>query len=761
MTYQINPSGPYFQWSDLPALVPTDVVEVLRGHNYDPIGIVNLSGVTVGSYGFGAEPTFGSLKTASGWAHNGSGRWSISDALLGSYLNLLVIDGVPRKKGRFPKNPDEYYTIPSDSEDGSLNHGELDFVASGEVVIRLQGFITNTYSVTGDNEGVISFTGHTGQYPPKQGYGFALQNQIDCLTEDGDWMYNAATKTVTIYFAGNPADHLIQYPTTEEALTVSGSDNLIFSGVHFVGSNGDTGKISTSHDVIFLTCKAKFAGGMGIRLTDASCDDFTFTDFRVDHALAGGMYAFFGCDRINAVGCSVYDIGMVEGGSRYMNYDGRSNGFTFEGGSNNLLQNCRAERVGFNGFVYGGNGTQVIDCTAVGFCAEKCDGGGFYTYNPEGVITDRITFRGNIARNGIGRIAGTLDTIPNAQGFYFDNGSNGIDVSDCLSENNPTGTYLHDVRNCTFSGVVNYGNGTQLRMNNNPGKDFSGNTYTDGWNITTHINQTMVSSLGTSEQIAGFGSFSGNKYSIFKTGRPVFSTWDGSEPNPHKYEINPAVWFAMLGETDVTLEDYDQIPYEVVSQLGSINYKTTVPEWNQFGAVSGIDSAQDETGITITKESAEKVAAFLRLGPVEAATWYLVEGNTIGDRDNLQVDLEPNYTPPGNPVKNCKIDAAAFALPLYSVEAREVEQFYLLMEKEFTSLTFEDITLSKITVSRTESLAAIQVDEENHSWEIALDGVIPEESGADEVLVFKTKFHRVATFKTKFNRTSTFKTQFR
>jgi len=738
MIYQINPTGPYQQWADLPALVPTDVIEVLRGYNYNPIGISNLSGVTIGAYGTGAEPIFGSLKTATGWTHLGSNRWSKTDAALGSFLNVLVIDGVPRNKGRYPANPDEFLTISADTvvdetdpenpTDNYLDHGTLPFTASGEVVIRLQGFITNTYPVVSDTGGRITYPDQGGQYPPKAGYGFALQNQIECLTQDGDWMYNASTKTITIYYSGTPNDHVIQYPTNEQALTITGSDNLIFSGVHFVGANGDTANVSTTHDIAFLTCKAKYAGGMGIRLADGNCDDFTFTDFRVDHAFAEGMYAFFGCDRIHATGCQAFDIGMVEGGSAYMNYDGRSNGFCFEGGTNNLLQNCHAERIGFNGFVYGGNGTQVIDCTAVEFCAKKADGGGFYTYNPEGVITTRITFRGNIARNGIGRIAGTLDSIPNAQGFYFDNGSNGIDVSDCLAENNPVGTYMHDVWNCTFSGLVNYGNVTQLKMNNNPGMNFSGNTVTGMWNIVTAINQQMVSSYGTAEQIADFGTFSGNRYSNFKTGRPIFSTWDGSEPKPHKYEINPSVWFAMLGETDVTLEDYEEIPYEIVSELESIDYRTTTPAWNEFGAISGggISASQDATGITFTKVGAPKNSGFLRMGPVEAGKWYLVAGQSAGDRNNLQTDFESNYTAPGNPVKNCKINSDTFALPIYSAIDRAVEQFYLLMEKEFTSAKFVEIALSEITVSRTTSLAAIQVDEENHTWEIALDGVFPE-----------------------------------
>lgn len=727
--YQINQTGPYYEWSDLPTLNPTDVVEVLGPYSYNGFDINNLSGVTVAGTN---DPIFGSLKTATGWANLGGGLWSVSDAALGTYLNMLVIDGVPRKKGRFPKNPEEYYTIPSDSSDGSLNHGTLPFVASGEIVIRLQSFVTNTYTVTADSGGVISFTGHTGQYPPKQGYGFALQNQIECLTEDGDWMYNSATKTITIYYSGTPSDYVIQYPTAEEAMTITDSDNLIFSGIQFVGSNGDGINVSNSTDLSFENCGIKYSGGMGVRLADGNCDDVTFADCRVDHAFAGGFYAFFGCDRVSAIRCTSKNIGMVEGGSRYMNYDGRSNGFCFEGGTDNKFQDCYAEDCGFNGFVYGGNGTQVLNNVAKRFGAKKSDCGGFYTYNPEGTITDPIILRKNIAMDGIGNAFGTPDPTPNCQGFYFDDGTNGVDTSmesedeTNLSINNPVGTYCHNTRDNIFSCIVNYGNKVQLKLVSDSELPMTNNVYSGGWNVITEIDQEFVSTYGTLEEIAGFGTFSGNRYSNFKTGRPVFSTWDGVDPKPYAYGINPDVHFTMLGEVGQTLENYDEIPYTIVNQLGTVNYKTTIPAFGQFGYISGITPTFDASGATVTKVGSPKTSAFIRLGTVEDSTWYLVESSEVsGDYDDLEVDFESNYVAPGVPIKNGKIDTTSFAIPLFSAIDRATEQFYLLMEVPFSSITFGDLTFSEITVERTVSTAAIEINEETQTWEIFLDGELP------------------------------------
>lgn len=741
MIYQINPTGSFKQWDELPALSISDAVHVLRGHSYDPIDINSLSGVTVAAYGEGAEPIFGSLKTASGWQHNGSNRWSITDASLGAFLNMLVIDGAPRKKGRYPKHKDQYFTIAADTVvdatdpenpiDNYLDHGALDFVATGEVVIRLQSFATNTYTVLSDIGGRITYPDQRGQYPPKAGYGFFLQNQIECLSEDGDWMYNPATKTITIYYTGTPTDHVIQYPTAEQALTVTNSDNLIFSGIQFVGANGDARNISTSHDIAFLTCKAKYAGGMGARLADGFCDDITFTGDRVDHAFAGGLYAMFGCDRIKAKDCKVYDIGMVPGGSRYMDYDGRSNGFCFEGGENNSFENCLAQRIGFNAFVFGGSGTKVTGNLAIEFCHEKADGGGFYNYagNPGVTLTNPITFSGNIAIHGIGNIFGTKDVIPNCQGIYFDNGGNNIVGSGNLSAFNPVGTYFHLIRNCQFTNNVNYGNKLQLKLSKDNAQVMSGITYTGNWHVTTAIHQEMVSTYGTAEEIAAFGAFSSNRYSNFNTGRPIFSTYDGSEPKPHKYEISPSAHFTLLGETTPNLETYETMPYEVMALLRSIDYRVTAPAWNAFGAASGggMTSSQGENGLTFGKVGAGKNTGFLRMGAVEAGKWYLAEGNLAGDRDELQVDFESNYTDPGEPEKICKIDTDDFALPIYSAIDRDPEQLYLLMEKNFTGATLRNLNLSEITVSRTTSLAGIQIDEENRTWVIALDGVFPEE----------------------------------
>lgn len=737
MTYQINPSGPYFQWSDLPSLNSGDVVQFLSGYTYEKYDLDGLSGITIGAYGSGAAPIFSTLKTAV-LTDLGSNLYECVDAELGDYLNMLVLDGSPRKKGRFPKVETEYFPIPSDSSDGSLNHGSLPFTASGEVVIRLQAFVTNTYSVTSDTAGVISFTGHTGQYPPKEGYGFALQNQIECLTEHGDWMYNSATKTITIYLT-SPAT--VQYTVTEENLTITNCDNLIFSGLKWAGSNGDGINISNSNNFAFISCRTQFSGGMGWRLADSNCDDYIFTDCHAEDAFAGGFYAFFGCDRIQAISCTAKNIGMIEGGSRYMNYDGRSNGFCFEGGINNKYQNCLAEDIGFNGFVYGGNGCQVLNNVAKRFGAKKSDCGGFYTYNPDGTITDPILFQNNLALNGIGNAYGTTDETPNCQGFYFDNGTNGIEASGTnLSAFNPIGTYLHDTRDNEFIGITNYGNRVQLKMNNDSALPMTGNIVTSMWNVTTDINQEFVSTFGTAEEIAAFGTFNGNRYSNFKTGRPTFSTYDGSEPKPYRYAINPSVHYASLGETDYTLEDYDEIPYTIGTELGTVDYKTTQPVFGQFGYISGITPTYDENGVVITKAVGPKTTAFLRLGPTESAQWYLINGNCLGDFNDLQVDLELNYDSPASIVQNCKIDSGIFAIPLYSENTRANDQFYLLMEAAFDSLTFEDITFSEITVDRTESTAAIEIDEDTQSFIIALDGDIPTEVGEDEIIELSSPF---------------------
>tara|TARA_R110000772_G_scaffold145504_1_gene255440 strand:+ start:4714 stop:7008 length:2295 start_codon:yes stop_codon:yes gene_type:complete len=739
MIYQVSPTGTYTQFSELPSLVSGDVVSFEKGFEYNQIILSNETNISFTSYGSGANPVISVMETASSFTDLGSGLWSFP-----ADTNILVIDGSPQKKGRFPKNTDEYYTItansivipqgqPNEGKDYYLDHGTLPFLANGEVVIRLQSFITNTYEVISDTGTIITYPPERGQYPPLLGYGFALQNQIECLTEVGDWM--CVGGVITIYLGTQlPTDFIFQYPTQINALDMTSCTGISFDSINFYGGLEDTVSVNNSTSISFTSCNIKYAEGMGVRLIGNS-DSPTFISCRADHCFAGGFYGFFNVDNITAINCSAYDIGMIEGGSPLMNYDGRSNGFCFEEGINNLIDNCHAERIGFNAYVFLGNGTIVRNSVAKYFCFEKGDGGGFYTSNPSAlnILTTPMEVSGNIALYGVGKTAGTDSTVPNCQGFYSDDNSNNILWTGNLSAFNQTGFYIHNSKSSQYVGNTAYSNFRQLNIVNDSGNNMFGIAYNNNVHVTTSINQEMGFIYGTRANILNFGTFASNTYNNFDTSRPIFGTYDGSEPKPFRYEILPQPYFDLTGETLSTVTNYETLPYEVVSVLNTIDYQTDTP--TDFGVPSGVSSVQNASGLTISLPSTTKSEGFIRMLAVTADTWYLVSGEATGDFEEIQQDFETNYDSPANPIKNLKIDSEVFALPIYSDINRTFQQFSLYQEKDFTSITFKNLSKSEITVSRTESLADIVIDELNGTWSIYLDGVIPIESNNEIIIL--------------------------
>lgn len=745
--FNITPTGTYKQFSDLPAVPPGSKVLFQRGFSYDKIDLAGLDDVEIGFYGVGSDPVISVMETASAFTDIGGGLWTFA-----ADTNILIIDGITQKKGRFPKDESEYFDITADSivngsgEDFYLDHGVLPFTPSGEVVIRLQAFITNTYDVTGNTASTLEYTPQSGQYPPKAGYGFALQNQVECLTEVGDWMCIAGV--VTVYLgAQNPNEFTFQYPTETNALTVSNSTNINLDGLVFRGGREDVGLVSDSSNITFTSCKASWGAGMGIRVINSS-NFIMFNEVRIDHCYTGGLYSDFLINNVTALNCEVYDVGLVEGGSPLMNGDGRSHGICFELGTNNLIDSCTVKRAGFNGFVYLGSGTRVINSFADGFNLKKNDGGGFYTSIGVGtiVITEQMELHKCIAINGVGNIYGTPADSPNCQGIYSDDNIYGLKVSECLSAFNPTGLYIHNTVNSEFSNITLYGNNRQLNIVQDSGLDLNGLIYSNNWHITTALNQEMAFAFGLPANIANFGVFQNNKYSNFNTARPIFGTWSGVGAQPYRYEIDIPNWTALVGETLVTYENYETLPYTIVQEIGSINYQTTEPVWPDFGLIGGVDTSRDGNGMEISKAGAAKTVGFLRVNEVTAATWYLIYGEATGDFANAGQDFESNYVSPATYEKSLKITTDTFALPIYSAIDRATEQLVLYLEENFTSMTLLNIAMAEINVERTESLAELVINENLMTFNVYLDGNVPPISlGNNQILDLDTSIAPIIT----------------
>ena len=743
MKYQVSPNLNYKQFSELPSLNPSDTVDFERGYIYDKLSLTSKSGITLGAFGAGANPKVSIMETASSFTDLGAGLWSFP-----ADTNILLIDGLPRKKGRFPKNENEYYNITFDSvNDFTINHGTLPFIATGQVVIRLQSFITNTYNVVSDSTNLLTYVEDSGQYLPKAGYGFSLQNQVECLTEVGDWM--CINGVVTVYLGTQlPNEFIFQYPTETNALTITNCGNITLSGIDFEGGREDVGLISSSENILITGSNIKFGAGMGMRVIGSS-DSVNFTGDRVDHCFAGGLYSDFLINNVKAINCEVYDIGIIEGGSPLMNGDGRSNGICFEGGINNLIDNCRAERIGFNGFVYLGDGTRVINSIAKYFCAKKEDGAGFYTSGSVGyTLSSPMLLTGNIAIYGIGNINGTPSITPNCQGFYADDNTNNLQISYCLSAFNPVGLYIHNTKSSQFTNITLYSNNRQLNIVQDSGLPIDELTYSGNNHITTKIDQEMAFIYGTKANIANYGTFSNNTYSNFNTSRPVFGTWDGSEPKPFRYEISLSDWTELIGENLSNYDNYEDLPYSIVQQLRSINYQTTNP--SDFGLISGANNSRDANGMTISKDSVTKSEGFLSIGQVFSDKWYLIFGEATGNFNDLGQDFETNYISPSSFDKNLKIASEIFELPIYSTIDRAFQQLSLYQEKDFTSITFRNIAISEIEVPITISLSQIIINENLKVWDVYLDGIIPDsEIGEDEIVRLNSLITEKITIESK------------
>lgn len=690
MIYHISPNNDLKQISSVLGLLkPGDEVAIESGYDYKPFTLSGKKGIKFSKFGSKRNPSFGSLFRPANFKNLGGGMWSFTNSNLNSALNLLLIDGVPVAKGRYPYEPDKYLPVVADSANDTYVEtasGELKFPVTGEAVIRLQSFITNTYKVTGHSGNRVSYQGDKGHYPPKKGYGFFIQNQKECLKKEGDWMYDAATKTVTLFLGDKRPDDLnIQVPANFEAAILTGCEDIHVNGLDFLGANGDAVLIKKSLDLHFRNSGAGLAGAMGIKLDDGNQNNISFEKMKVAHAFAGGIYATYGCNGLKVIGCEVTDIGMIAGGSSFMNNDAKSNGICLENGRGNLIQGCLVERVGFNAYVFRGAGTKIVKNRAFEFCKVKADGAGYYSYggNSLSLLSEPLEIIDNIAAWGYGNVLGTLDHEPNCQGFYLDDNANRIHLKGYnVSAFNPRGLYAHNTHQCDIREMLLFGNKRQLNLSQDNGWTMRGNIFKTNTLVCDRSDQSFVFANSKPFEVDKFGEFSDNRYLFANGGQALFNL-SGHASDQHSHASNWERWKELVKEEGSI--------FESIQELEPTSAKVLTSFKGQFVNTDGMAWANN----TLTKSSTGRKIGYMAIGPVTAGKYYRFSGKISGDVEAISFGLEKTY----EQSKDAKKPTAGdFSIILPCTVTRTNETILFLCEARMKQITITDMKVEEVVL---------------------------------------------------------------
>lgn len=386
-----------------------------KGNNWVEQLAISQKKIVIGAYGNGASPIIGGFITISSWTSLGSNLYQSGVLTVGSSnkVNILTINGIQYGIGRYPHTGYLASTaVGSGFITGTLT-GTPNFTG-GTLVYRITNYQLEKNTITSQSGGTLNYSGSFTSSPIVE-WGYFIQNNINCLTNQGDWYYDPSAQKITIYSTSAPSGFTIQYASTDvgihctsDSVTING---LTFSGVNINAINND------SHS--YLTVNNTTMNFIGVDAIISGGDHNVFYKDTINNSLSRGMNLFGTNVGTSVTYCKLNNIDQIAG----MASSGNSGyGIIFNAGTNVICQNNILQNIGYDGiFIIGINyncSFNYIDT----FCNITDDGGGIYTnQTSSGII------KGNLVLNGIGAGAGNLSGYLPAEGLYNDGNASGIE----------------------------------------------------------------------------------------------------------------------------------------------------------------------------------------------------------------------------------------------------------------------------------------------------------------------------------------------
>ncbi len=433
--------------SALDSLNPGDQILLQRGSIFDGgLSWVGARGtpdapITLGAYGDGDNPILSGAETLREWISIGVDRWQASCATCEGAVNGLMIDGELQAMARH-SNPDQgddgYLYFDSAASRFSISddalRGDIDW-SGGELVVRSIAWVLDRLPISA-HEGDTLVTTDPASYDLTSGYGYFIQNHANALDRDGEWIYDADTQMVTLYWsAGEPSAFDIEVTARDSLLRIEAAHHIEVRDLTLHGADALALYIERCSHVGIVGVSVINGGADGIRV--ASCDDLNVANSRIAHMLNNGAN-IDDCQRCTLYGSTIEHIGLLAGmgGSG----DGKYLGVRVEGEQTRFERN-RIEHIGYIGVIVVGN-VWVQQNVVRHFTQVKIDGGGIYAYRTQG-----SHIIGNLVVDGMGNTAGTPLESPSANGIYIDDNSMDIDVrANIIGWVGAAGIYLHNTR---------------------------------------------------------------------------------------------------------------------------------------------------------------------------------------------------------------------------------------------------------------------------------------------------------------------------
>lgn len=406
--------------------------------------------ITVGAYGTGENPVLSGFQTLTEWEGTDPYHHDLSPE---STPNILLLDGSNTPLGRFPDN---VYLDVESATYTTLTDNELsatpDFDGA-QVVIRTWYWIMEKSIIT--NHTGTSITHGSNHYAPRPGYGYFIQNHLNCLTVYGEWAYSGGD--IYLHFGGgSPGDHEVKVSVRDEVVEINAQNYITIQDLTIEGGNARNIYLQDADYITIDNCKIRFSGANGI-YANSACDYTTIQYCEISESNNVGIYMGGGHHTTitkNYLNRSGYYPGM--GGSSDQDYSA----IISRGNYGTITYNDIYDS-GYDGIVFGGQETNVSYNFIDRVCFVKDDGGGIYSYRD--YSTNKIV-SSNIILNSEGADAAIGEGNTRANGIYNDGSYNTTYINNTVAHCYGGGIFMNACKNLTVSLNTLYDNSYQLLL---------------------------------------------------------------------------------------------------------------------------------------------------------------------------------------------------------------------------------------------------------------------------------------------------------
>jgi len=525
-------SSPFRSISKLSTVITGSkkTVGIKRGGTY--YGSLTLTGkdtISFYAYGTGAMPILRSAKVVtSGITQNGN-IYSYQDNSLGANINNVYSNGVLQTVARYQAYP---YSFPTSVSYLSITDNNLtqadDYWDNCEIVYA--AFPYANIRIRATNYASKTFTlQNNGQWNVDVNNRYFIQNHVGCLTENGQYAYNNALKTVYVY-SNSTVNELI-IPTGDAIFRLVNCHKISFNNIKFDVSVNDQISAYNCSNINISNCEFQNCGRHAVNLL--SVVNPTIAGNNIHDIQGCGIFAQ-STTNINILNNTIdkvaYEIGNELG---WGTVDGYPSGYGIsliitEGA---LIQNNHVSNLGGMGIQSQLSSNVVIDKNYVSYFAlHTNDAGGIYSrlntpyYKTlYGLQTNNVSITNNIVD-----YCKTGDTIPLCpsttavkEGIYLDDFSESITITGNYVNGASRGMHVkglyHNISDNTFiisKGATSYFNSTYGII--------ADNFQSQGWNNNTINNNTFIIDDYASASMWGMGtatfngassiSYTNNKY---------------------------------------------------------------------------------------------------------------------------------------------------------------------------------------------------------------------------------------------------------